>query len=151
MNGVLLSAAIIVLAGVVLFGAGVPRLASVGKVFTLTIYMALDGDWVQSLTTPGLMLAALLAAYWVGLLVRTQERWVALLILSQAVQMAVQGLVVLRLVPASVASIWVAVVVLFQVIVIVAVSVSRVRQSARRSLPVAVDVSILRLDRRRDL
>jgi hypothetical protein len=151
MNGVLLSAAILILAGVVLFGAGSPRLAAVGKVFTLTVYMALDGDWVQSLTAPGLLLAALLAAYWILLLLRTHERWLAPVILSQAAQMAIQGLVVLKVVAVPAASIWVAVIVLFQVVVILGVSVVRLRLGPRRSLPIAVDVAVLRSDRPRDL
>lgn len=150
MNGVLLSLAILALSAVVLFGSGAPRLAAVGKVFTLTVYMVLNGDWIQSLSPPGLLLAALLAAYWIVLLVRTQERWLAPLILSQAVQMAVQGLVVLKVLSASAGAVWVSFVVMFQVAVVISASVARMRQAGRRSLPIAVDVAVLRSDRRRD-
>lgn len=150
MNGVLLSLAILTLCAIVLFGAGVPRLAAVGKLFTLTVYMVLDGDWAQSLSPPGLLLAALLAAYWIVLLVRTQDRWLAPLILSQAVQMAVQGLAVLKVVSAPLAAVWIAFVVIFQVAVVIFAAVARRRQAGRRSLPIAVDVAVLRSVRRRD-
>lgn len=75
-----------------LIGNREARLAALGKATALALYIGVNGLWLGPSSPGALLVAGALGVYWALLIVRAGATWLVWLLVSQGVQLMVQGL-----------------------------------------------------------
>jgi hypothetical protein len=91
MSPVALLISLVLLVVAALVGRREARLAALGKVTALGLYLGVDGLWAGPASPGALAVAGALGVYWALLVVRSGAPWLALLLVTQGLQLMVQG------------------------------------------------------------
>jgi hypothetical protein len=126
----LISLALLVVAALV--GRREARLAALGKVTALGLYLGVDGLWAGPTSTGALAVAGAVGVYWALLVVRSGAPWLAVLLVSQGLQLMVQGAALIGLATASQALAAVGAALIVQV---VAIASAATMEGSRRFRP----------------